>query len=85
MFSSVGSFEQPQSAETARTDDTFSPGSFDVDEDVFDQLRGLPEILSDKVIQEYLRLSIFVAGVGTGEDILAVRHFASFVYTHTRV
>jgi hypothetical protein len=55
VFSSVGSSEQSQSAETARTDDTFLPGSFDVDEDVFDQLRGLLEILSEKVIQEYLR------------------------------
>jgi hypothetical protein len=55
MFSSVGSSEQSQSAETARTDDTFSPGSFDMDEEVFDQLRGLPGILSEKVIQEHLR------------------------------
>ena len=61
MFSSVGSSEQSQSsersqsAETARTDDTFLPGSLDVDDDVFDQLRGLLEILSEKVIQEYLR------------------------------
>ena len=51
MYSSkimrVGSSEpQSQSAESAHADETFSPA---VDEDVFDQLRGLPEILSEKV------------------------------------